>query len=125
VVGGKMSEGINFADRKGRGVVMIGLPFANMKSPELQERVRSMTEHERVIYYENLCMRAVNQAIGRVIRHSRDFATILLVDERYSRKSIQHKLPKWIRLSLATDLLSFGQVYATIARFFKDKKRIA
>lgn len=34
-------------------------------------------------YYNNICMRAVNQSIGRSIRHARDYASILLVDERY------------------------------------------
>lgn len=104
---------------------MIGLPFANLKSPELQERVRSLMEHERAIYYENMCMRAVNQAIGRVIRHSKDYANILLVDERYSRNSIQEKLPKWIRSSLSINPISFGHIYGAVARFFKDKKRLA
>ena len=33
-------------------------------------------------YYENKCMKSVNQAIGRAIRHANDFASIVLLDKR-------------------------------------------
>ena len=117
VVGAKMSEGINFSDGLARCVVMVGLPFPNPSDPELRER---MAYFDRTAvatdspaagtskspgltaaaggqeYYENICMRAVNQSIGRAIRHRLDHATILLVDERYGSTRIRRKLPRWI-----------------------------
>ncbi|KAK9816819.1 hypothetical protein WJX72_005361 [[Myrmecia] bisecta] len=100
VVGGKMSEGINFGDGLGRCVVMVGLPYPNPADPELQERMRFIdakhakhTQHVALAkgtaasstsasreYYEDLCMKAVNQCIGRVIRHRNDYAAIVLAD---------------------------------------------
>lgn len=104
VIGGKLSEGINFSDDLARVVIVFGLPYPNITSSELKIKMNyydtlyksketSMNGNE---YYENICMKAVNQSIGRSIRHSNDYAAILLVDLRYSKERVRNKLPKWI-----------------------------
>lgn len=55
-------------------------------------------------FYENACMRAVNQCVGRAIRHKGDYAAILMLDKRYGGERIQCKLPKWIRGSLTAGM---------------------
>ena len=47
-------------------------------------------------YYTNLCMKAVNQSIGRAIRHIGDYATVVLADARFAKASVRQRLPKWI-----------------------------
>ncbi|CAH1268165.1 DDX11 [Branchiostoma lanceolatum] len=129
VVGGKMSEGINFSDDLGRCVVMIGLPYPNIKSPELKEKMdyldATLPHHSGKspgqIHYENLCMKAVNQSIGRAIRHKDDYATILLLDRRYFRPNICAALPDWISSHLQT-ISKFGDAFGTIRKFFMAKK---
>ncbi|XP_067856041.1 ATP-dependent DNA helicase DDX11 [Heptranchias perlo] len=129
VVGGKMSEGINFSDDLGRCVVMVGMPFPNINSPELQEKMayldKTMTKTDGrspgKVLVENLCMKAVNQSIGRAIRHREDYATIVLLDHRYTRPSILSKLPTWIRGRTQTEA-SFGPAFGAIGKFFSDKK---
>jgi chromosome transmission fidelity protein 1 len=80
VVGAKLSEGLNFADNLARAVIVVGLPFANLGSSELQERLkyvkRQGEKREALLgtnktardaaaeLYENMCMNAVNQCIG-------------------------------------------------------------
>ena len=106
VVGGKLSEGINFSDNLGRLVLMVGLPFPNLKSQELQERIafyeNLCKQQGKPIdnYSENICMKAVNQSIGRAIRHKDDYAAVLLVDSRYKQQRIQSKLPKWMCMDI-------------------------
>ncbi|KAI8352753.1 helicase C-terminal domain-containing protein [Mortierella sp. GBAus27b] len=147
VVGGKMSEGINFSDRLGRGVVMVGMPFPNKGSAELQERMRYMDQVQQqeqmrlqpeqpvVVpgamrmtagseYYENLCMRAVNQSIGRAIRHQGDYAVIVLLDKRYGVPRIRKKLPDWIGSSIEI-CEQFGPAVAKLSGFFRRKRNQA
>lgn len=80
VIGAKLSEGLNFADDLARAVVVIGLPFANLGSPELRERMQYVKRLDERLgkkkapgqkdaaaeLYENMCMNAVNQSIGVV-----------------------------------------------------------
>ncbi|NWU83404.1 DDX11 helicase, partial [Onychorhynchus coronatus] len=123
VVGGKMSEGINFSDDLGRCVIMVGMPYPNIKSPELQEKMawldktmpRAAGQAPSRVLIENLCMKAVNQSIGRAIRHQKDFASILLLDHRYARPAIFNKLPQWIRERTQVKP-AFGSAFAELRK---------
>ncbi|XP_054844360.1 ATP-dependent DNA helicase DDX11 [Eublepharis macularius] len=131
VVGGKMSEGINFSDDLGRCVVMVGMPYPNIKSPELQEKMAYLDKTMPKIagqapgrmLIENLCMKAVNQSIGRAIRHQKDFASIVLLDHRYARPAIFTKLPQWIRSSTQVKS-AFGPAFAALRRFHCEKRSV-
>jgi chromosome transmission fidelity protein 1 len=87
VVGGKLSEGINFKDDLARCVVIVGLPYPSRGDVELGARLayaeRAGGKGASSEMYEDLCMRAVNQSIGRAIRHARDHAVIVFADERF------------------------------------------
>ncbi|KAL9853390.1 ATP-dependent DNA helicase DDX11 isoform 2-T2 [Geothlypis trichas] len=128
VVGGKMSEGINFSDDLGRCVIMVGMPYPNIKSPELQEKMtwldktmpRDGGQAPSRVLIENLCMKAVNQSIGRAIRHQKDFASILLLDHRYTRPAIFNKLPQWIRERTQVKP-AFGSAFAELRKFHRGK----
>ncbi len=124
VVGGKMSEGINFTDDMGRCVLVVGMPFANLTSLELREKMEYLEKGRRgagQIYYENLCMRAVNQSIGRAIRHCGDYATIVLLDARYDRERIRGKIPAWIREGMKT-CKTFGMLINGVGSFFRARR---
>mmetsp|Transcript_16318 Transcript_16318/g.45473 ORF Transcript_16318/g.45473 Transcript_16318/m.45473 type:complete len:894 (-) Transcript_16318:152-2833(-) len=141
VVGGKMSEGINFGDGLGRCVVMAGMPYPNGADPELKERMshldraaatqrtqggRHLDSLDGRSYYEDLCMKAVNQCIGRVIRHAGDYAVIVLADQRYAAavrdgkcRGPLAKLPKWIQASVIDGPSNFGAAMMSVKGFFR------
>ena len=136
VVGGKMSEGINFSNHLGRLVVMVGLPFPNPTDPttNLLMRHADQKHAENPLlpngqeYLENVCMKAVNQAIGRAIRHRGDYAAIVLLERRWNDASerMWKKVPKWMRRSeftgnVGSQGLGFGPVMVQLSRFFKAK----
>ncbi len=130
VVGGKLAEGINFGDDMGRLVVMVGLPYPNPQDPELRERMRFMDRQAAEAdpprpspskdYYVNLCMKAVNQCVGRAIRHINDYAAILLLDGRYvEQTAVSSRLSNWIGKSLRPSR-NFGACQGSLVRFFKS-----
>ncbi|KAG2145902.1 DNA repair helicase [Suillus clintonianus] len=136
VVGAKLSEGLNFSDDLARAVVVIGLPFANKNSPELQERMRYANQAESrsgvkrhaggkdaaAEMYENMCMNAVNQSIGRAIRHRGDWASLVLIDRRFTSPAIRGKLPQWLRNDVAV-CETFGQAMKHLGNFYREKRQ--
>lgn len=105
VVNGSLSEGIDFKDELCRCVVLVGVPYPNPTDPLVIERMRFLDEQHRNNpnfiagdqYYQGRCMKSVNQCIGRSIRHSKDWASIILVDDRFRRPEILSGLSCWIR----------------------------
>ncbi|XP_015593947.1 ATP-dependent DNA helicase DDX11 isoform X2 [Cephus cinctus] len=123
VVGGKLSEGLNFSDDLGRCVIVVGMPYPNLFAPEIREKMNYLNENvgynTGTMYYENACMKAVNQCIGRAVRHINDYAGVILLDQRYTTKKTS--LPRWIQRSLSVDN-SFGMTIRNLAKFYSTKK---
>jgi len=125
VFGGKLSEGINFKDELGRAVITIGLPFPNTNNLEIKLQMAHIDKMKNKYgnnfrlssssYYESLCFKLINQAIGRSIRHINDYAVILLIDFRYGEAKYISQIPKWIQKSIKTS----GSILEEITNFFK------
>ncbi|KAK2578682.1 hypothetical protein KPH14_012170 [Odynerus spinipes] len=124
VIGGKLSEGLNFSDDLGRCIIVVGMPYPNIKSIELQEKMKYLKENVAPDagqnFYENSCMKAVNQCIGRAVRHINDYSSVILVDKRYRYK--MKMLPRWIQRTLSVSN-SFGNTIGAIAKFFAAKRK--
>jgi chromosome transmission fidelity protein 1 len=132
VIGGKMSEGINFSNEMCRCVIIIGLPYPNIIDPEIQEKMALMDRTCNAVngqaYYQNLCLRAINQSVGRAIRHGKDYSAVLLLDRRYmTDRRIRAGLPAWLKRgesSSADNNPHFQHRLDSLQRFFESMSKI-
>lgn len=68
--------------------------------------------------------RAVNQAIGRVIRHKDDYGAILLCDYRFNQPRQKAQLSSWIQGHLKeAQPTTFGPMIGAVSRFFRNAER--
>jgi len=144
---GKISEGIDFSHDMCRAVIITGLPFAptfdpkvKMKreyldqkkakqklrvstsggfgSPDGSGSTRCLSGHA---WYTQQAHRAVNQAIGRVIRNKRDYGAVILMDSRFGLPGNQKGLSKWIRPHILPEE-GFGEANQKLAQFYRKAK---
>ena len=108
---GALSEGMSFDDDDCRGVICVGIPLPNSNEPKLAAKkvynnallAQQRAAHADVSvldgesYYLQQGWRALNQALGRAIRHPRDYGALVLLDERHSHPENNHHLPAWLR----------------------------
>lgn len=109
---GKISEGIDFSDDYARAVLVVGIPFPNVKDLKVglkktyqdqQQKICTSHEMKRLdgnMWYSNLAFRALNQALGRCIRHRLDYGAIMLLDTRFGAGNNTQNLSKWMRGSV-------------------------
>ncbi|XP_067866827.1 Fanconi anemia group J protein isoform X3 [Heterodontus francisci] len=103
---GKVSEGLDFTDDNARAVVTIGIPFPNVKDLQVELKRKYNDQYSRTRgllpgsqWYEIQAFRALNQALGRCIRHRNDWGALILVDDRFRSNTKKYigGLSKWIR----------------------------
>ncbi|KAK8630059.1 hypothetical protein V6N13_078870 [Hibiscus sabdariffa] len=130
---GKVSEGLDFADHAGRAVVITGMPFATRTDPKvrlkreyLDLQAQSPREGSKMLklltgeeWYNQQASRAVNQSVGRVIRHRHDYGAIIFCDERFAQSSRQSQISVWIQPYIKC-YNKFGDAVFTLTRFFRD-----
>lgn len=131
VLRGKVSEGLDFNDHNARAVIICGIPFPPMLDPRVVLKKQYLDVNRNNVnqlqsgqeWYLLEAVRAVNQAIGRVIRHKDDYGAIFLCDRRFH--SQKNQLSKWIQPHLmqqTSNELNYGQIIGETARFFRNAK---
>lgn len=132
VLRGKVSEGVDFIDVYGRAVVIVGIPLAVFNETNIESKRKYMdgrhSADSSVLsgrdWYHLDAIKAVNQAIGRVIRHKDDYGAILLCDERYNDADKRKHLSTWVRENTSSKkFTSFPAMITHLKEFFANCER--
>ncbi|KAK5643901.1 hypothetical protein RI129_007746 [Pyrocoelia pectoralis] len=127
---GKISEGLDFADSNGRAVLIIGLPFSPIKDPKVilkrkylnDCRIQNKDMVSGDEWYSLEASRAVNQAIGRVIRHRYDYGAIILLDSRFAGFRMRNQMSQWLRDHIKV-VKNFGEIIRDLRNFYPNVEK--
>ncbi|KAJ2963471.1 hypothetical protein NQZ79_g1500 [Umbelopsis isabellina] len=128
---GKISEGIDFSDSRCRAVISIGIPFPHLKDFKVISKrdynsaacSRGRSSVNGSEWYSIQAHRAVNQALGRCIRHKKDWGAIILLEHRYLQQENLLSLSKWIR-SHCAQYPKFGEAMSHLTAFVNQRQFI-
>jgi Fanconi anemia group J protein len=105
---GKISEGLDLKDDNCRAVIPVGIPYPAFKDPKvvLKREFNDRGSGRRLMsgqqWYESQAFRALNQALGRCIRHRHDWGAIVLLEQRFTSQRNVSQLSKWVRNRVRT-----------------------
>ena len=102
---GKISEGIDFKDYMARAVISLSIPYPNSQAHEIRLMREYMDQQHQLnpnvqdgsAWYDEQAFRALNQGLGRCIRHSRDYGAIILLESRFGNPEVKKRLSRWFR----------------------------
>ncbi|XP_018396532.1 PREDICTED: Fanconi anemia group J protein homolog [Cyphomyrmex costatus] len=103
----KVAEGMDFSDNEARCVLSIGIPYL-LQSSDISMKMDynnlKFKESKQLLsgseWYTVNAFRALNQAIGRCVRHKNDWGAVLLVDKRFEQEQNINYLPKWVKANI-------------------------
>ena len=130
---GKNSEGINFSDDEARMVICIGVPYPKLSDIRVQLKREFLDKRNKIEktgfdgteWYKEEAFNAVNQSLGRLIRHIKDYGIMICFGIEFSY-NIRY-LSKWItnNLSNKTSILRLKEnnieYYNGIKEFLSNK----
>lgn len=95
---GKVSEGLNFSDSFARTVITVGIPYPKLDGPRVvltRSYLNNLETGSGQEWYRAQAFMALNQAVGRCVRHSSDHGAIIMIDSRLIHDN--WALSEWIR----------------------------
>ncbi|KAL1928650.1 hypothetical protein VTP01DRAFT_2436 [Rhizomucor pusillus] len=128
---GKVSEGIDFTDDYCRAVVALGIPYPNVKDIQVELK-RDYNDNRRkrgdnvlsgAEWYRIQAFRAINQALGRCIRHKKDWGAVILLESRFTQQNNVNQLSKWVR-NICVTRPNFTEAMTDLQDFVKTRQAL-
>lgn len=126
VARGRSSEGMNLPDAFCRCVVIVGIPYPSVVDTRvrLKRQVLEETfpgEGRDGQWYTQQASQAINQAVGRIVRHANDYGAVVLIDSRYAETAQFQQLSHWVQSAAPHGRLrpSYSQVIDRLRLFFE------
>ena len=121
---GKLSEGIDLGDLYSRAVILVGLPYPSTQDPrvKLKKSYLDTVKHKNFTsnnWYTLQMKRALNQAIGRAIRHRDDYGCVFLLDYRFQNQT--QDLSKWCR-DFVRDPVTYRDMMIEVKKFYENNR---
>lgn len=132
VARGKISEGLDFSDKYGRAVMMVGIPFAPRNDPKVDQKMRYLNVERAQRpglpsgddWYIQTGMRTTNQAMGRVIRHKHDYGAMFFCDARFKNTDNYELISPWIRARLNNQQsFDFNHIVQKLSLFYANAEQ--
>ncbi|CAF1225283.1 unnamed protein product [Adineta ricciae] len=130
---GRASEGIDFSDNNARCVITLGIPYPNVQDEEVVFKRNYNNEQNKRIpqimngsdWYDSQAYRALNQALGRCIRHKNDWGALIIVDERIvnnvNDRHFNNKISLWIKQRLFISR-NYDETMSGLEKFASEMK---
>ncbi len=121
VMGGSLSEGIDYEGNVLESVIVVGLPLAppSLETNALKKFYVIKFDEEKGQYYGyiNPAMNKVAQAMGRCIRSESDRAVVILMDDRFSWDKYNRCFPRDM------EMVFTSTAEILVSRFFSGGNR--
>ena len=83
---------------------MVGVPYPAIKDIKVNAKMSYLDEKSSYTksitgnqWYICETIRCINQSIGRIIRHKKDYGSIYLIDERFKKADLMSQISSWVK----------------------------
>lgn len=99
---------------------ILDLPFKTISDWHSIDEMGASLFLNDAMWYDAQAFRAVNQTLGRCIRHASDYGAIIFLDDRFETDSVERHLSSWVRSALSPSTALITPIVSQLEAFYKN-----